>query len=190
MTGRDWYFTYRAEPFLYPVGWRVFQRNTCCWCADATAQAWWVVQYPVLSFPWPARSEAFSKSSRGSVGDSTGRLAWLAFSKVTSKSQHKCTFLKYPLSSYFLHLACRHQARNPSVTVDSNGFLKNFGSRSKFFLSPTELGSTWKAQTWSVGKFFHTRKIGMVYFAVVPSKSVIHFVTKTRKWAPTELDSA
>ena len=33
----------------------------------------------------------------------------------------------------------------------------------------TELGSTWRAQTWSVGIFFQARKNGMVYFAVVTS---------------------
>ena len=53
----------------------------------------------------------------------------------------------------------------------------------------TELGSTYRAQTWSVGIFFDARKNGMIYFAVVASIGVVHLVTETRKWAPTELGS-
>ena len=33
---------------------------------------------------------------------------------------------------------------------------------------------------------FYARKNGMVYFAVAPSKGVIHLVTEMRKWALTE----
>ena len=53
----------------------------------------------------------------------------------------------------------------------------------------TELGFTWRAQTWSVGIFFQARKNGMVYFLIVPSVRVGHLVTKTQKCALTELGS-
>ena len=53
----------------------------------------------------------------------------------------------------------------------------------------TDLQSTYRAQTWSLGIFFDARKIGGVYFAVAPSKGVAHLVTETIKWALTELGS-
>ena len=55
--------------------------------------------------------------------------------------------------------------------------------------APTELGSTQRAQTLSVGIFFAARKIGMVYSFMAPSVGVLCLVTKTQKWAPTKLGS-
>ena len=46
----------------------------------------------------------------------------------------------------------------------------------------TELGSTQRAQTWSVGIFFAARKISMVYFFMAPSVQVLCLVTETQVW--------
>ena len=51
----------------------------------------------------------------------------------------------------------------------------------------TELGSTGRAQTWSVGIFFQARKNGMIYFLMALSVRVVYLVTETQKWALTEL---
>ena len=53
----------------------------------------------------------------------------------------------------------------------------------------TELGSTQRAQTWSVGIFFQARINGMVYFLIAPSVRVVNFVTESQKWALMELRS-
>ena len=55
--------------------------------------------------------------------------------------------------------------------------------------APTELGSTERAQTLSLGIFFAACKIGMVYSFVVPYVGVLCLVTETQKWAPPELGS-
>ena len=51
----------------------------------------------------------------------------------------------------------------------------------------TELGSTKRIQTWSVGIFFQALENGMVYFPIAPSARVFHLVNKMQKWALTEL---
>ena len=52
-------------------------------------------KYPVLSFPWQPAVELSQKAVEPQFVTQQVELP-VAFSKVTSKSQHKCTFTKYP----------------------------------------------------------------------------------------------